>query len=188
MAEGIVLTSFEKTPKMLVSNFLATQIILLFHRRFEHVISRFMVKNCLNHSEMSKEFVRSLKQIRKDMNLSNYYVSLPISQYSEIQEIYNLTKINSGLNQTALKEAFNEAALLLMEEADEANSERERRIGLILGVLGITGFISFIFDYLLISKNKKFIDTLDFPFNTLPFLLFLVTFIVIWKFLNTREK
>ena len=75
-----------------------------------------------------------------------------------------------------------------MEEADEANSERERRIGLILGVLGITGFISFIFDYLLISKNKKFIDTLDFPFNTLPFLLFLVTFIVIWKFLNTREK
>ena len=188
MAEGIVLTSFEKTPKMLVSNFLATQIILLFHRRFVHVISRFMVKNCLNHSEMSKEFVRSLKQIRKDMNLSNYYVSLPISQYSEIQEIYNLTKINSGLNQTALKEALNENALLLLEEADEANSERERRIGLILGVLGITGFISFIFDYLLISKNKKFIDTLDFPFNTLPFLLFLVTFIVIWKFLNTREK
>jgi hypothetical protein len=129
-----------------------------------------------------------LKQIGKDMNLPNYYVNLPISQYSEIQEIYNLTKINSGLNQTALKEAFNEAALLLMEEADEANSERERRIGLILGVLGITGFISFIFDYLLISKNKKFIDTLDFPFNTLPFLLFLVTFIVIWKFLNTREK
>ena len=106
MAEGIVLTSFEKTPKMLVSNFLATQIILLFHRRFVHVISRFMVKNCLNHSEMSKEFVRSLKQIRKDMNLSNYYVSLPISQYSEIQEIYNLTKINSGLNTNFLTKVF----------------------------------------------------------------------------------
>ena len=142
-----------------------------------------MAKNFLDHSEMSKEFVRNLKQIRKDMNLSNYYVSLPISQYSEIQEIYNPSKRNSGLNDTA----FNEGALLLMEEADEANSEPRGRIGLILGILGITGFISFIFDYLLISKNQKFIDTLDFPFNTLPFFLFLVTFIVILKFLNKRE-
>ena len=142
-----------------------------------------MAKNFLDHSEMSKEFVRNLKQIRKDINLSNYYVSLPISQYSEIQEIYNPSKRNSGLNDTA----FNEGALLLMEEADEANSEPRGRIGLILGILGITGFISFIFDYLLISKNQKFIDTLDFPFNTLPFFLFLVTFIVILKFLNKRE-
>ena len=142
-----------------------------------------MAKNFLDHSEMSKEFVRNLKQIRKDMNLSNYYVSLPISQYSEIQEIYNPSKRNSGLNDTA----FNEGALLLMEEADEANSVPRGRIGLILGILGITGFISFIFDYLLISKNQKFIDTLDFPFNTLPFFLFLVTFIVILKFLNKRE-
>ena len=139
-----------------------------------------MAKNFLDHSEMSKEFVRNLKQIRKDINLSNYYVSLPISQYSEIQEIYNPSKRNSGLNDTA----FNEGALLLMEEA---NSEPRGRIGLILGILGITGFISFIFDYLLISKNQKFIDTLDFPFNTLPFFLFLVTFIVILKFLNKRE-
>ena len=142
-----------------------------------------MAKNFLDHSEMSKEFVRNLKQIRKDINLSNYYVSLPISQYSEIQEIYNPSKRNSGLNDTT----FNEGALLLMEEADEANSEPRGRIGLILGILGITGFISFIFDYLLISKNQKFIDTLDFPFNTLPFFLFLVTFIVILKFLNKRE-
>ena len=142
-----------------------------------------MAKNFLDHSEMSKEFVRNLKQIRKDMNLSNYYVSLPISQYSEIQEIYNPSKRNSGLNDTT----FNEGALLLMEEADEANSVPRGRIGLILGILGITGFISFIFDYLLISKNQKFIDTLDFPFNTLPFFLFLVTFIVILKFLNKRE-
>ena len=126
-----------------------------------------MAKNFLDHSEMSKEFVRNLKQIRKDINLSNYYVSLPISQYSEIQEIYNPSKRNSGLNDTA----FNEGALLLMEEADEANSVPRGRIGLILGILGITGFISFIFDYLLISKNQKFIDTLDFPFNTLPFFL-----------------
>ena len=101
-----------------------------------------MAKNFLDHSEMSKEFVRNLKQIRKDMNLSNYYVSLPISQYSEIQEIYNPSKRNSGLNDTA----FNEGALLLMEEADEANSEPRGRIGLILGILGITGFISFIKD------------------------------------------
>ena len=128
-----------------------------------------MAKNFLDHSEMSKEFVRNLKQIRKDMNLSNYYVSLPISQYSEIQEIYNPSKRNSGLNDTT----FNEGALLLMEEADEANSVPRGRIGLILGILGITGFISFIFDYLLISKNQKFIDTLDFPFNTLPFFLLL---------------
>jgi hypothetical protein len=146
-----------------------------------------MAKNCLDYSEMSKEFVRSLKQIGKDMNLPNYYVNLPISQYSEIQEIYNPSKRNSGLNDTASFTAFNKAALLLMEEADEANSEPRRRIGLILGVLGITGFISFIFDYLLIYKNQKFIDTLDFTFNTLPFFLFLVTFIVILKFLNKRE-
>jgi hypothetical protein len=188
MAEGIVLSSFDKSPKMLVSNFLATQMILLYHRRFEHVLSRFMAMNSLDHGQVSKGFVKSLKQIRKEMNLSNFYVSLPISQYSEIQEIYNLTKINSGLNQAALNEAFNQAALLLMEEAAEANSEREQRIGLILGVLGITGFISFIFDYLVVSKNQKFIDTLDFPFNALPLLLFSIVFIFIWKFLKTGNN
>jgi hypothetical protein len=75
-----------------------------------------------------------------------------------------------------------------MEEAAKANSEREQRIGLILGVLGITGFISFIFDYLVVSKNQKFIDTLDFPFNALPLLLFSVVFIFIWKFLKTGNN
>ena len=118
------------------------------------------------------------------MNLSNYYVGVPISQYSEIQEVYNLTKLNSGLNYAEVKEAFNDAAILLMEESEEINNEREKKIGLILGVLGITGFISFIFEYLLISKHQKFIDTLDFPFNTLPFFLFLITFVIVWRFLH----
>jgi hypothetical protein len=188
MNEGIVLMSPYKSPKELVSNYLATQIVFLYHRRFEHVVSGFMEKHSLSSSKISKSFIKGLKQIRKDMNLSNYYVGVPISQYSEIQEVYNLTKLNSGLNYVAVKEAFNEAAILLMEEAEEVSNERERKIGLILGVLGITGFISFVFDYLLISKNQKFIDTLDFPFNTLPFFLFLITFILIWKFLNKSES
>jgi hypothetical protein len=75
-----------------------------------------------------------------------------------------------------------------MEEAAKANSEREQRIGLRLGVLGITGFISFIFDYLVVSKNQKLIDTCDFPFNALPLLLFSVVFIFIWKFLKTGNN
>jgi hypothetical protein len=147
-----------------------------------------MGNQSIRNSKISKSFIKGLKQIRKDMNISSYYVGVPISQYSEVQEVYNLTKLNSGLNYSEVKEAFNQAATLLMEEAAEESSERERRIGLILGVLGITGFISFIFDYLLISKNQKFIDTLDFPLNNLPFLLFIITFIFIWKFLNKKNN
>ena len=184
MTEGIVLTSPYKTPKELFSNFLATQIVFLFHRRFEHIVSGFMEKHSLSNSKITKSFIKGLKQIRKDMNLSNYYVGVPISQYSEIQEVYNLTKLNSGLNYAEVKEAFNDAAILLMEESEEINNEREKKIGLILGVLGITGFISFIFEYLLISKHQKFIDTLDFPFNTLPFFLFLIIFVIVWRFLH----
>ena len=188
MNEGTILVSSNKSPKKLVSNFLATQIIFLYHRRFEHIVSDFMGNQSLRNSKISKSFIKGLKQIRKDMNISSYYVGVPISQYSEVQEVYNLTKLNSGLNYSEVKEAFNQAATLLMEEAAEESSERERRIGLILGVLGITGFISFIFDYLLISKNQKFIDTLDFPLNNLPFLLFIITFIFIWKFLNKKNN
>lgn len=184
MNEGIVLMSPYKTPNMLFSNFIATQIVYLFHRRFEHVVSGFMEKQTLSTRKVTQRFIKGLKQIRKDMNLSNYHVGVPISQYAEIQEVYNLTKMNSGLNFVMMQNAFNDAATLLMEEAEENNSEREKKIGLILGVLGITGFISFIFDYLIISKNQKFIDTVDFPLNTLPFILFLITFVVVWKFLN----
>lgn len=187
MNEGIVLMSPYKTPKELFSNYLATQIVFLFHRRFEHIVSRFLEKQSLSSRKISQSFIKGLKQIRKDMNLSNYFVGVPISQYSEIQEVYKLTKSNSGLNYSEMKEAFNDAATLLMEEAEEINSEREKKIGLILGVLGITGFISFVFDYLLISKNKKFIDTLDFPFNTLPFFVFFITFVAVWKFLHRNE-
>ena len=188
MSEGIVLMSPYKSSKELVSNYLATQIIFLYHRRFEHIVASFMEKNALTSNRISNSFISGLKQIRKDMNLSNYYVGVPISQYSEIQEVYRLTKFNSGLNYSDLQTAFNEAAKLLMEEAEEISSARERKIGLIFGVLGITGFISFVFDYLFISKNQKFIETLDFPLSMMPLILFFITFIFVWKFLNKRES
>jgi len=184
--EGLVLTAREKTPLQLVKTHLATQIIFLYHRRFEHIVASFMKNNISYSNGMASSYIKGLNEIRRDWNISNFYVNLPISQYSEIQEVYNLTKLNSGLNQATLKEAFGEAATFLMEEVDEARMERERQISLFLGVIGITGLISFIFDYLFISKNKKFIETIDFPFNTLPFLLFLLTFILIFKFLNKK--
>lgn len=183
MNEGLVIMAKDKPPKDLIKNYFATQIIFLYHRRFEHIVSSFMEKESDATNGISSSFIKKLKQIQKDFKFSNYFTNLPISQYSEIQEVYNLTKLNSGLNHDGLKVAFNEAAELIVDEAEEARADRERNIGIILGVVGLTGLISFIFDYLYISKNQKFLDILDFPFNTLPFFLFFLIFIIIYRYL-----
>lgn len=189
MAEGLILTSAYKTPKMLVSNFLASQIITLFHKRFVHILSKGMDGAYVSEGKISNTLVESLKNMRNEINICNYYLSMPISQYSEIQEIYNLTKTNffSESNQNLVKEALNEVTTIIMRRAEDENNERDRKVGLILGVLGITGFISFIFDYLVISKNQKLIDALEFPFNSLPIFLFFIIFVIIWKFLNKSK-
>ena len=186
MTEGLILTSAYKTPKMLVSNFFASQIITLFHKRFVHILSKGMGAAYVSDVKLSNKLIESLKNMRSEINISNYYLSMPISQYSEIQEIYNLSKTNlfSETNQNTVKEALNEVTTLIMSQAEFENNERDRKFGLILGVLGITGFISFIFDYLVISKNQKLIDALEFPFNILPIFLFFIIFVLIWKFLN----
>jgi hypothetical protein len=120
------------------------------------------------------------------INYTNYYGSFPISQYTEIQDIYCHLKSNilSGSDFESIQSTLNELTLILQEETERKINHRDKTIGLILGVLGISGFISFIFDYFYVSKNQKFLDGLEFPFNLLPIVVFLLSFILIWRFIS----
>lgn len=191
MSEGVVIASPYKSPRQLVSNFFAAQLLALFHKERTIFLLSHQAKKMYgaNHGSLSDGNIKKLKSIRKVINLSTFFGGMPISQYSEIQEVYRHLKNNffGGEDFIQIKESLNEVSLLIQEELEQEGIDRERKIGMILGVLGITGFISFIFDYLLISKNEKLIDTLDFPLNALPFFLFLITFVIIWRFLNKKS-
>jgi hypothetical protein len=191
MSEGAILTSPYKSPKQLVSNFFTAQILALLQKERIIFLLSNQAKQMYNDSNgsISRQHINRLKEVRKVINLTSFFSSMPISQYSEIQEVYSHLKNNflSGADFIEIKGSINEVSMLIQEEAEQESIDRERKIGLILGVLGITGFISFIFDYLIISKNQKLIDTLEFPLNALPFFLFLLTFVIIWRFLNTKK-
>lgn len=188
MAEGIVMMSAYKSPKELVSKFFAAHVLSLFPKKLVHMLPLDIGVGSSGDFRISSETVGSLKQARKEISLISYITSMPVSQDTDIQEVFTLGKSNffSGGDHMAVKSALNDLNSILLEEAESADAERERKIALFIGVLGITGFISFLFDYLVIDKNRKLIDTLEFPYNALPFLLFLLIFIFIWNFLRRR--
>jgi hypothetical protein len=188
MNEGAVTMSPTKSPKQLFPNFFTCQLLAIIQKeRIIHLITSH-AKNTDSRSlgALSNENLVKLKELSMIINYTNYYGSFPISQYTEIQDIYCHLKSNilSGSDFESIQSTLNELTLILQEETERKINHRDKTIGLILGVLGISGFISFIFDYFYVSKNQKFLDGLEFPFNLLPIVVFLLSFILIWRFIS----
>jgi hypothetical protein len=189
MNEGVVLMSPYKTPRQLFPNYFPIVLLVLMQKELiSHLFaSQSQIINLKSLNENSKQMLDKIKHLRDVIHITNYYFSLPISQYSEIQDIFLHIKKNlSGYDTDNLRTSLNELTLLVQESAERESNEREKNIGVFLGVLGITGGISFIFDYFFISTDKKLLDSLDYPFNLLPIITFLVSFFLIWRSLNKK--
>ena len=187
MNEGAILMSPYKSPRQLFPNFFPVVLFVLLQKELiSHLItSQTQLINLDSLNENSKFMLPKFKKLKDVIHLTNYYYSLPISQYSEIQEIYLHLKRNlSSFDADHLLTCLNEYTSVIQEAAEKESSQREKNIGVFLGVLGITGFISFIFDYFFISKNQKLLDSLDFPLNLLPIFIFVISFYLIWRIIN----
>lgn len=186
MNEGAILMSPYKSPRQLFPNFFPVVLFVLLQKEliFHLITSQTQFINLDSLHQNSKFMLPKFKKLKDVIHLTNYYYSLPISQYTEIQEIYLHLKRNLSSFDTDLLRNISELTSLIHEAAQKESSQREKNIGVFLGVLGVTGFISFIFDYFFISKNQKLLDLLDFPLNLLPIFIFFISFFVIWRIIN----
>ncbi len=188
MGEGTILMSPYKSPKELVANFFVSQLLALIQKERAMGIVSLQAVNLKSGylGQIPKCGLDELRNFRKLISVTKFYNSMPVSQYTEIQDLFVHFKKNffSGSQFDDFNTALNEITTIIQEEADKESSERERNIGMILGILSITGFISFLFDYLFISSNERLLDYLGFPLNLIPFILFLVTFYIFWKLFN----
>jgi hypothetical protein len=189
MNEGAIIMSPYKSPKQLFPGFFPAFFLALIRRELVlHLVKKqaetMDVKNLLNNESSQ---IQMLNELRKKIYLSTFLTSLPISQYSEIQSIFRMMNHNfSGEDLIELKLSLNEIITLIQEENDKESGNREKSISVFLGVLGITGVISFIFDYFFISKNEKILDSLEFPLNLMPLFIFILTFLFVWRFIRKK--
>ena len=189
MNEGAVIMSPYKSPKQLFPGFFPVFFLALIRRELVlHLVKKqaetMDIKNLLNNESRQ---IQMLNELRKKIYLSTFLTSLPISQYSEIQAIFRMMNHNfSGDDLNELKMSLNEIITLIQEENDKESGDREKSISVFLGVLGITGAISFIFDYFFISKNEKILDSLEFPLNLMPLFIFILTFLFVWRFIRKK--
>lgn len=188
LGEGVILMSPYKSPKQLFSNFFAAQLLTLIQKERASSLRNLSNRNLFTEVPglMTKNSLIELKKFRKLISITKFYNSIPISQYSEIQEMFSQFKRNffSESEFEDLNVALGEITNILQEEAERASNEREKNMGTILGIFSITGFISFLFDYFFVSSNEKLLDYLGFPFNLIPFVLFLISFYIFWKLFN----
>jgi hypothetical protein len=187
MNEGAIVMSPYKSPRQLFPNFFPAIMLVLLQKELIHHLfaSQSQIINLHSLIQNSKSMLNKFKKFRDVIHLTNYYFSLPISQYTEIQDVFIHLKRNlSGFDADNLSTSISELTSVIQEAAEKESSQREKNIGVFLGVLGITGFISFIFDFFFISKNQKLLDSLDFPLNLLPIFIFVISFFLIWRVIN----
>ena len=127
--------------------------------------------------------IKRLRELRKMFLLLRFSMKISLSHVHEIELLRAFLMKNfstvSDFDEltTALEDLFD----FLEDERDRESSERDSKIGWLLGILGVTGFVSFIFDYVFVNGNVRLIDYLSGPTTWFPLLSFFAVIAILYK-------
>jgi hypothetical protein len=182
MAEGsVIISPKDKSLKKLFIRFFPVHFLAIINKEIiTHLISMLALKVNFSEIEFTDTYLKDLKRLTCKINGYNFISVLPVSPYSEIEEIYYRLKsnLNSRSSGDSIGSTLNEITTLVQEETERLKQEREKKIGYFIGALGLTGLISYFFDYVYISNNEKLIDGIIYPLNLVPILLLFILFFV----------
>jgi hypothetical protein len=132
--------------------------------------------------------IDSIRELRKYFLLIKFSSKVPISNYNEIEKMraYFLQKFCSDIDFEMFSDSLEDLFAFLQDERDREDSNRNEKMSLILGVLGITGFISFIFDYIFVKGEVRLIDYLNGPTTWLPILSFFLVTVLFYPLIKKR--
>jgi hypothetical protein len=132
--------------------------------------------------------IDSIRELRKYFLLIKFSSKVPISNYNEIEKMraYFLQKFSSEIDFEMFSDSLEDLFAFLQDERDREDSSRNEKMSLILGVLGITGFISFIFDYIFVNGEVRLIDYLKGPTTWFPILTFFLVTVLFYPLIKKR--
>lgn len=136
----------------------------------------------------NSDSIDSIRELRKYFLLIKFSSKVPISNYNEIEKMraYFLQKFCSDIDFEMFSDSLEDLFAFLQDERDREDSNRNEKMSLILGVLGITGFISFIFDYIFVKGEVRLIDYLKGPTTWFPILSFLLVTVLFYPLIKKR--
>jgi len=134
------------------------------------------------------ESIDNIRELRKYFLLIKFSSKVPISNYNEIEKLraYFLQKFCSDIDFEMFSDSLEDLFAFLQDERDREDSNRNEKMSLILGVLGITGFISFIFDYIFVKGEVRLIDYLKGPTTWFPILSFFLVTVLFYPLIKKR--
>jgi hypothetical protein len=136
----------------------------------------------------SSNKIEGLRKLRKFFLLLKFTSKLPISNYNEIERLreFYLNKFSSEVDFEKFSDSLEDLFEFLQDERDREDSSRDEKISLILALMGLTGFISFIFDYIFVNGDIRLIDYLKGPTTWFPILSFTIIAILFFPFIRKR--
>lgn len=132
--------------------------------------------------------IEKLKDIHRMFLLLKLSSKVPKSHYDEIEHLrlYYIKQFSSNIDFEAFSDSLEDLFEFLQDQRDRESSDRENKIGWILGVLGVTGFVSFIFDYVFVNGNIRLIDYLRGPYTFFPLVSFIFIIAILYQ-LNQKK-
>lgn len=189
MNEGLVLSEKNRSAKQLFSKYSPILFQSVFIKLgFTHVSYQLLAsKSDLRINPRAGLYdsnkIEGLRDLRKTFLLLKFTSKIPISNYHEMEAFraYLMKKFSSEIDFDDFSNSLEDLFEFLQDERDRESSERESKIGWLLGILGVTGFVSFIFDYVFVNGNVRLIDYLSGPTTWFPLLSFFAVIAIFYK-------
>ena len=189
MNEGLILSEKNKSAQQLLSKYSPILFQSVFIKLgFTHVSYQLLAsKSDLRINPRAGLYdsnkIEGLRELRKIFLLLKFTSKIPISNYHEMEAFraYLMKKFSSEIDFDDFSNSLEDLFEFLQDERDRESSERESKIGWLLGILGVTGFVSFVFDYVFVNGNVRLIDYLSGPSTWFPLLSFFAVIAILYK-------
>lgn len=187
MNEGLILSEKNRSAQQLLSKYspilYQSVFIKLGFTDVSYKLSNSDLRINPRASLFDPQKIKRLRELRKMFLLLRFSMKISLSHYQEIELLraYLMKNFSTVSDFDELTTALEDLFDFLEDERDRESSEREGKIGWLLGVLGVTGFVSFIFDYVFVNGNVRLIDYLSGPTTWFPLLSFFAVIALLYK-------
>jgi hypothetical protein len=187
MNEGLILSEKNRSAQQLLSKYspilYQSVFIKLGFTDVSHKLSNSDLRINPRASLFDPKKIKRLRELRKMFLLLRFSMKISLSHYHEIELLraYFMKNFSTVSDFDELTTALEDLFDFLEDERDRESSERESKIGWLLGILGVTGFVSFVFDYVFVNGNVRLIDYLSGPTTWFPLLSFFAVIAILYK-------